>query len=131
MYKLYAQVLKVASYLRCIKYLRKGSDFGKVESSGSVFNEEYFAAPKPAIYTLSRTIHTQISIPKRYQMMMSSVARVKFIKTKVIFRYHTRGVSNSSNSGHEIKSYSCSNCTTKMGKNEKVGENFLGYKMMQ
>ena len=60
-------------------------------------------------------------------MMMSSVARVKFIKTKDIFRYHTKGVSNSSNSDHEIKSYSCSNCTTKMGKSEKVGENFLGY----
>ena len=37
-------------------------------------------------------------------MMMSSVARVKFIKTKVILRYHTKGVSNqvSSNSDHEI-----------------------------
>ena len=36
---------------------------------------------------------------------MSSVARVKFIKTKIIFRYHTKGISNqvSSNSDHEIK----------------------------
>ena len=66
-------------------------------------------------------------------MIMSSVARIKFIKTKVIFRYHTKGFSNqvSSNSDHEIKSYSCSNSTTKMGKNEKVGENILGYKTGQ
>ena len=62
--------------------------------------------------------------------MMSSVARVKFIKTKAIFSYHTQGVSNqvSSNSDHKIISYSCSNSSTKMGKNEKVGRNFLGYK---
>ena len=58
--------------------------------------------------------------------MMSSVARVKFIKTKVIFRCHTKGVSNqvSSNLDHEIKSYSCSNSSTKMGKNEKEGKKF-------
>ena len=64
---------------------------------------------------------------------MSSVARVKFIKTKVIFRYYTKGVSNqvSSNSGHETKSYSCSNSTTKMEKKKAVGENFLGYKTRQ
>ena len=61
---------------------------------------------------------------------MSSVARVKFVKTKVIFRYHTKGVSNqvSSNSNNEIKSYSCSSSNTKIGKNEKVGKIFLGYK---
>ena len=49
-------------------------------------------------------------------------------ETKSIFRYHTNGVSNqvSSNSDHEIKSYSCSNSTTKMGKNEKVGKKFSG-----
>ena len=41
-------------------------------------------------------------------MMMSSVAKVTFIKTKVIFRYCIKGVSNqvSSNSDHKIKSYS-------------------------
>ena len=52
---------------------------------------------------------------------MSSMARVKFIKTRVIFRYHTKGVSDqvSSNSDHEIKSYSRSNSITKMVKNEK------------
>ena len=45
---------------------------------------------------------------------MSSVAKAKFIKTK--------GVSSqvSSNSDHEIKTYSCSNSSIKMGKNEKV-----------
>ena len=52
---------------------------------------------------------------------MSSIARVKFIKTRVIFRYHTKGVSNqvSSNSDHKIKSYSRSNSITKIVKNEK------------
>ena len=66
-------------------------------------------------------------------MMMSSVATVKFIKTKVIFRYHTKGVLKqvSLNSDHEIKSYSCSNSSTKMGKNEKVRKNFLCYKTGQ
>ena len=64
-------------------------------------------------------------------MMISSVATVRFIKTKVIFRYNIKGVSKqvSPNSDHEIKSYSCSKSNTKMGKNEKVGKNFLGYKM--
>ena len=83
--------------------------------------------------TKSRVIHVRISIPKQYQMMMSSVARVKSIKTKVIFRYHTKGVSNqvSSNSDHEIKSFSYSNSITKMGKKEKVGKHFLGYKTGQ
>ena len=54
-------------------------------------------------------------------MMMSAVVRVKFIKSKVILRYHTKVVSNqvSSNSDNEIQSYSCSNSSTKMGKNEK------------
>ena len=55
--------------------------------------------------TKSRVIHVQISVPKQYQMMISSVARVKFIKTKIIFRYHSNGVANqvSSYSDHEIK----------------------------
>ena len=71
--------------------------------------------------TKLRVIHTQISIPKQYQMTMSSVARIKFIKTKVIFMYHTKDVSNQVhyNSDHEIKSYSCSNSTTKMSKKKK------------
>ena len=66
-------------------------------------------------------------------MMMSSVARVKFIKAKIIFRYHTKGVSNQAllNSDHEVKSYSCSTSSTKMGKNEKVEKTFLGYKTGQ
>ena len=60
-------------------------------------------------------------------MMMSLVARVKFIKTNVIFRNHTKGASNqvSSNSDHEIKSYSCSNSSIKTRKNEKVGDKKL------
>ena len=49
---------------------------------------------------------------------MSSV-----IKTKVIFSYYTKGVSDqvSSNSDHKIKSYYyiCSNSSTKMGKKKK------------
>ena len=59
--------------------------------------------------------------------MMSSVAKVKVIKIKVIFRYHTKVFSDqiSSNSDHEIKSYLCSNPGTKMGKNKKVGKLFL------
>ena len=66
-------------------------------------------------------------------MMMSSVARVKFIKNKVIFRYRTKGVSNQalSNSDHEIKNYSCSNSITKIGKMKKWEKNFLGYKTGQ
>ena len=57
---------------------------------------------------------------------MSSVARVKFIKTKVIFRYHTKV---SQIKFHHIRiihvqSYSCSNSSTKVGKNEKVGKIF-------
>ena len=54
-------------------------------------------------------------------MIISSVARVKFIKNKVIFRYHTKGVSNqaSSNSVREIKSYSFSISSTKMGSGTK------------
>ena len=66
-------------------------------------------------------------------MMMSSVARTKFIQTKVIVRYYTKSISNqvSLNSDHKIKSYSCPNSSTKMGKNEKVGKTFLGYKMGQ
>ena len=83
--------------------------------------------------TMSRVIYVQISIPKQYQMIMPSVAWVKFIKTNVIFRYNTKGVSNqvSSNSNHEIKSYSCSNSSTKMKKNENVWKNLLGYKTGQ
>ena len=52
---------------------------------------------------------------------MSSVARIKVIKTKVILMYHTKGVSSqvSSNSDQEIKTYSYSNSSTKIGKNKK------------
>ena len=66
---------------------------------------------------------------KQNHMMMLSVARVKFLKTKVFFRYHIKGVSKqvSSNSDHEIKSYSCPNSSTKMGeKTWKSGTNISG-----
>ena len=35
---------------------------------------------------------------------MSSVARVKFCKTKIIFRYHTKGISNQVSSNSATKS---------------------------
>ena len=65
--------------------------------------------------------------------MMPSVASVKFIKTKVILKYHTKCLSNqvSSNLDHESKSYSYLNPRTKMGKNKKAGKDFLGYKTWQ
>ena len=45
--------------------------------------------------TKSKVFNVQISIPKQHQMIMSSVAGVNFIKTKVvIFRHHTKGASN-------------------------------------
>ena len=46
-----------------------------------------------------------VSIPKQQQMMTQPMASVKFIKAKVIFSYHTKGVSNQvlSNSDHEVK----------------------------
>ena len=84
-----------------------------------------------------RVVHVQISIPKQYNMMVSSVARVKFIKTKVVFRYHTKRISSqvSSNSDHKIKSYSCSNSSTKMEKTKKWEKVFwvtkLGNKGLQ
>ena len=46
------------------------------------------------VFNKSRFINVRISIPKQYQMMMSLVSRIKFIKANVIFRYHTNGVSN-------------------------------------
>ena len=69
-----------------------------------IFKLSYQSFPNKT--TKSRIIHVQISTLKQYQMMMSSVARIKFIKRKVIFRYHTKGVSNqvSSKSDNKIKS---------------------------
>ena len=57
---------------------------------------------------------------------MPSVAIVKFIKTKVIFGYHSKNAPNqvSPNSDHKIKSYSCSSSSTKMGKTKKWEKNF-------
>ena len=60
-------------------------------------------------------------------MIMPSVARVKFIKTKFIFGYDTKGVSNqvSSYLDNEIKSYSCSSFGTKVERNKKVRKIFF------
>ena len=49
---------------------------------------------------------------------MPSVARVIFIKAKVIFRYHTKGV--------KFGFYSCSNYSTKIGKKRRSGKTFSG-----
>ena len=56
--------------------------------------ESVFKINKVIWTTKSKVIHVRISIPKQYQIMMSSMARVKFIKTKFIFRYHTKGIIN-------------------------------------
>ena len=78
-------------------------------------------------------ILVRILIPKQYQMMASSVARFKFIKTKFIIGYHTKDVSIqvSSNLDHVAKCYSCSNSNTKIGKNEIMGKHFLSNKAGQ
>ena len=75
--------------------------------------------------TKSIVIHVQISILKQYQLIIWSVARVKVIKAKVIFRYHTKAISNqvSSYSDHEIKYQN--------GEKGKSEENFLDYKTGQ
>ena len=53
--------------------------------------------------------------------MMLSVASLNLIKTKVILTYHTKDVSNqaSLNLNYEIKSYSSSNSSIKIGINKK------------
>ena len=53
--------------------------------------------------------------------MMLSVASVNLIKTKVILTYYTKDPSNqaSLNLDHEIKSYSSSNSSIKIGINKK------------
>ena len=90
--------------------------------------EREFKINKVIWTTKSKVIYVRVSIPWQYQMMMSSVARVKLIKTKVIFMYHTKGLKPSSiifgsrNYGSRI---------TKMKKNEKVGKDFLDYKTGQ
>ena len=68
--------------------------------------------------TTLRVIYVRNSIPKQYQMIMSLVTRVKLIETNAIFRYHTKRVSDqvSLYLDHKIKSYSCSNFSTNVGK---------------
>ena len=74
-------------------------------------------------------ILVRILIPKQYQMMASSVARFKFIKTKFIIGYHTKGVSIQVSSNLDLMAicYSCSNSSTKIGKKrKKTRKNFSG-----
>ena len=59
-----------------------------------VSQDRVFKINKVIWTTKSRVIHVRISIPKQYQMILSSVASVKLVKTKVIFRYYTKGISN-------------------------------------
>ena len=88
--------------------------------------EKMFKINKVIWTAKSRVIHARISIPKHYRMIMSSVAKIKFIQIIVIFRYYTKGVSNqvSSNSDDEIKSFSCSNSSIKIEKKRKSGKRF-------
>ena len=67
-----------------------------------------------------------VSIPKQQQMMTQPMASVKFIKAKVIFSYHTKGVSNQvlSNSDHEVKFFS--KFQDQNGKKRKSGTAFSG-----
>ena len=60
---------------------------------------------------------------------MPSVPRVKFIKTMVIFRYHTKGVSNqvSSNSVNKIKSELQNGAIREL----QIGADFRDYKSGQ
>ena len=54
--------------------------------------ERVFKINKIIWTTKSRVIDHGISIPKQHRMIMSSVPRLKFIKTEGIFRYYTKGV---------------------------------------
>ena len=67
-----------------------------------------------------------VSIPKQQQMMTQPMASVKFIKAKVIFSYHTKGVSNQvlPNSDHEVKFFS--KFQYQNGKKRKSGTAFSG-----
>ena len=60
---------------------------------------------------------------QQYQIMMSSVARVKFIKTKVIYqtKFHHIRITKSKVIHVQIP-------VPKWEKTKKVGENFLDYK---
>ena len=70
----------------CLKLINSFFNYHIPKVSLTKFHQSYT--------TKSRIIHVRNSIPKQYKMMMSSVARVRFIKTMVIFRYHTKGISN-------------------------------------
>ena len=60
---------------------------------------------------------------------MSSVARVIFIKANVIFRYHTKGVSNQVSLNSDFIHVQIT--VLKSEKKEEVGKHFLGYKTGQ
>ena len=95
--------------------------------------EKMFKINKVIWTAKSRVFYARISIPKHYRIIMSSMASIKLIQIIVIFRYYTKGVSNqvSSNSDYEIKSFSCSNSSIKVEKNDKVGKYFLSDKTGQ
>ena len=59
-----------------------------------ITSEERVLKIKKSFERLSQELFMPKFQYQNYQIMMSSVARVKFIKTKVIFRYHNKGVSN-------------------------------------
>ena len=59
---------------------------------------------------------------------------LNLLKPRSFFSDHSKGVSNQllSNSDHEVKSYTCSNSSTKMGKKRKIEKKkILGYKTGQ
>ena len=58
---------------------------------------------------------------------------LNLLKPRSFFSDHSKVVSNqlSSNSDQEVKSYSCSNSSTKMGKKRKIEKKILGYKTGQ
>ena len=99
-------IFRLALSNQAIKKITWAND-NVIRKSVSYHTKSFTDKVSSKLKAKSRVIHIRISIPKQYQMMMSPAARVKFNKTKVIFRYHTKGVSNqvSSNSDHEIKSY--------------------------
>ena len=79
--------------------------------------------------TKSRVNHIQISIQNKYQMMMLLLAGVKFIKTK--YSYQRCLKPSFIIFGSRKQKLFCSNYSTKMRENEKVGKNVLDYKTRQ
>ena len=95
--------------------------------------ERLFKINKVIFYLTYQKFHWQefqefqeLFMPE-FQYRSNAKSRIKFIKTRVIFRYHTKDISNqvSSNWDHEIKSYSCSNSSTKMWKTKNSMEHLV------